>query len=40
MEIRPKCTRNGASDLMFRCSGVADTAEIGDRAESLRSLSS
>jgi uncharacterized metal-binding protein len=32
MEIRPKCTCNGASDLMFCCSGVADTAEIGDRA--------
>ncbi len=32
MDIRPKCTCNGALDLMFCCSGVADTAEIGDRA--------
>lgn len=32
MEIRPKCACNGAPDLMFCCSGVADTAEIGDRA--------
>ena len=32
MDIRPKCTCNGAPDLMFCCSGVADTAEIGDRA--------
>ncbi|HNY40266.1 MAG TPA: putative zinc-binding protein [Bryobacteraceae bacterium] len=32
MKIRPKCGCGGALDLMFRCSGVADTAEIGDRA--------
>jgi uncharacterized metal-binding protein len=32
MNIRPKCGCNGAADLMFCCSGVADTAEIGDRA--------
>lgn len=32
MNIRPKCGCNGAPDLMFCCSGVADTAEIGDRA--------
>lgn len=32
MDIRPKCICNGAPDLMFCCSGVADTAEIGDRA--------
>ena len=27
-----KCGCNGAQNLMFCCSGVADTAEIGDRA--------
>jgi uncharacterized metal-binding protein len=32
MNIRPKCGCNRAADLMFCCSGVADTAEIGDRA--------
>ncbi len=32
MNIRPKCTCDSASDLLFCCSGVADTAEIGDRA--------
>jgi uncharacterized metal-binding protein len=32
MNIRPKCTCNGVTDLMFCCSGGADTAEIGDRA--------
>ena len=32
LDVRPKCTCNGAPDLMFCCSGVADTAEIGDRA--------
>ena len=32
MNIRPKCTCNGVTDLMFCCSGTADTAEIGDRA--------
>ena len=32
MNIRPKCGCNGGPDLMFCCSGVADTAEIGDRA--------
>ena len=32
MNIRPKCACNGVTDLMFCCSGAADTAEIGDRA--------
>jgi uncharacterized metal-binding protein len=32
MNIRRKCGCNAAPDLMFCCSGVADTAEIGDRA--------
>lgn len=32
MNIRPKCGCSGASQLMFCCSGVADTAEIADRA--------
>jgi uncharacterized metal-binding protein len=32
MKITPKCSCNGSSDLMFCCSGAADTAEIGDRA--------
>lgn len=32
MKITPKCPCNGSSDLMFCCSGAADTAEIGDRA--------
>lgn len=32
MNIRPKCGCNGALNLMFCCSGAADTAEIGDRA--------
>ncbi len=32
MNIRPKCGCGGGTDLMFCCSGVADTAEIGDRA--------
>lgn len=32
MKIRPKCGCGGAPDLMFCCSGVADTAEIGDQA--------
>jgi uncharacterized metal-binding protein len=32
MNIRPKCTCNGGLDLMFCCSGAADTAEIADLA--------
>jgi uncharacterized metal-binding protein len=32
MKTTPKCGCGGAPDLMFCCSGVADTAEIGDRA--------
>ena len=36
MKIVPKCSCSGTSDLMFSCSGVADLAEIGDRA--VRSL--
>jgi uncharacterized metal-binding protein len=32
MDIRPKQASGGALQLMFCCSGVADTAEIGDRA--------
>ena len=36
MNIRPKCSSSGNTDLMFSCSGAADIAEIGDRA--VRSL--
>lgn len=32
MNLRPKCSCSGSTDLMFSCSGAADTAEIGDRA--------
>lgn len=32
MKITPKCGCNGAPDLMFCCSGAADTAEIADQA--------
>jgi len=32
VKIQPKCSCDGAPDLMFACSGAADTAEIGDRA--------
>ena len=32
MNIKPKCTCDGATDLLFCCSGAADTAEIGDLA--------
>jgi uncharacterized metal-binding protein len=32
MNMKLKCTCNGAPDLMFCCSGAADTAEIADRA--------
>ena len=32
MNIQPKCPSSGYADLMFSCSGAADTAEIGDRA--------
>ena len=32
MKITPKSGTNGGSDLMFCCSGAADTAEIADRA--------
>ena len=32
MNIRPKCSCSGSTDLMFSCSGAADIAEIGDRA--------
>jgi uncharacterized metal-binding protein len=32
MKIKSKCTCKGGSDLMFCCSGAADTAEIADRA--------
>jgi len=32
MNIRPKCACNGGPDLMFCCSGAADTAEIADLA--------
>ncbi len=32
MVIRPKCSCSGSTDLMFSCSGAADTAEITDRA--------
>jgi uncharacterized metal-binding protein len=36
VNIRPKCSCSGYTDLMFSCSGAADIAEIGDRA--VRSL--
>jgi uncharacterized metal-binding protein len=36
MNIRPKYSCSGYTDLMFSCSGAADLAEIGDRA--VRSL--
>ena len=32
MKLTPKCENTGASDLMFCCSGAADTAEIADLA--------
>ena len=32
MKITPKSGSNGGSDLMFCCSGAADTAEIADLA--------
>jgi uncharacterized metal-binding protein len=32
MNTQSKCACNGVTDLMFSCSGAADTAEIGDRA--------
>ncbi len=32
MNIRPKCACKGVTDLMFCCSGAADTAEIADLA--------
>lgn len=32
MEIRPKCSCSGSTDLLFCCSGAADIAEIADRA--------
>ncbi len=32
MNIQPKCTCNGGPDLLFCCSGAADTAEIADLA--------
>jgi uncharacterized metal-binding protein len=32
MNIRPKSSCSGNTDLMFSCSGAADIAEIGDRA--------
>ena len=32
MNIQPKCSCLGNTDLMFSCSGAADLAEIGDRA--------
>jgi len=32
MKITPKCSCNGGSDLLFCCSGAADTAEIADQA--------
>ena len=32
MNIRPKCSCSGNTDLMFSCSDAADIAEIGDRA--------
>ena len=32
MKITPKSGSNGCSDLMFCCSGAADTAEIADLA--------
>ncbi len=36
MNIKPKCGCNGGPDLLFCCSGAADTAEIADLA--VRSL--
>ena len=30
--MKLRCTCNGVADLMFCCSGAADTAEIADRA--------
>ena len=35
MNIRPKSSCSGATDLMFSCSGAADIAEIGDRVSDL-----
>jgi uncharacterized metal-binding protein len=32
MNIQPKCSCSGNTDLIFSCSGAADIAEIGDRA--------
>lgn len=32
MNIRPKCACKGVTDLIFCCSGAADTAEIADLA--------
>jgi uncharacterized metal-binding protein len=32
MKITPKCGCNGSPDLVFCCSGAADTAEIADAA--------
>lgn len=32
MKILPKCSCSVDKDLIFSCSGAADTAEIGDRA--------
>ena len=32
MNIQSKCTCNGGPDLLFCCSGAADTAEIADLA--------
>ncbi len=32
MNIKPKCSCSGSTDLLFSCSGAADIAEIGDRA--------
>ncbi|NWF82371.1 MAG: putative zinc-binding protein [Bryobacteraceae bacterium] len=32
MKITSKCSCSGSPDLLFCCSGAADTAEIGDRA--------
>jgi uncharacterized metal-binding protein len=32
MNLRPKCSPSGFTDLMFCCSGAADTAEIADLA--------
>jgi uncharacterized metal-binding protein len=39
MNIQPKCTCNGGPDLMFCCSGAADTAEqVADAAARLRTI--